>query len=320
MAQTTAVSTPQNSNQRAYIALIIGVTAVSLAAIFIRLAQGVDIPSIVIASGRLIVAAVILTPLVLRNSTYKQQIRQLESFELLIIGISGFFLAIHFWSWVTSLEHTSVLISVVLVTTTPIWVAILEIFFLKARLTQLIFLGLVVALMGSLVIGVGGEESANTSGNNILGAGLSAIGAMTVAVYLIIGRRLRPKLALIPYIWMVYGFAAIVLSIVLILSGTSITGYDTEGYIWILAMGLIPQLIGHSSLNYALAYLPATFISVASQVEPVGSAIIAAVVFSEIPGIAQLIGSAIILAGVTLASLGQAQLTNSKVKPETQSD
>ena len=314
MAQTTTISTSQNSNQRAYIALIIGVTAVSLAAIFIRLAQGADIPSLVIASGRLIVAALILTPLVLRNNTYKQQIRQLASVEFFFISISGFFLAMHFWSWVSSLEHTSVLISVVLVTTTPIWVAILEIFFLKARLTQLIFIGLIVALMGSLVIGIGGEESANTSGNNILGASLSAIGAMTVAVYLIIGRRLRPKLALIPYIWMVYGFAAIVLSIILVISGTSITGYNIEGYIWIIAMGLIPQLIGHSSLNYALAYLPATFISISTQAEPIGSAIIAAIIFSEIPGLAQLIGSAIILAGVTLASLGQAQINNKKTK------
>lgn len=306
----------KSTNQRAYIVLAIGVTAVALAAIFIRLALNEDIPSLLIASGRLVLATLILTPMTLRNQVFIQQIRALNRTEVILIGVSGFFLAMHFWSWVTSLEHTSVLISVVLVTTSPIWVALLEIFFLKAQLTRLIFIGLMITIIGSVVIGLGGEASEDTSGNNVLGAVLSAIGAFTVAVYLTIGRRLRKKLDLIPYIWLVYGCAAIIITVILLFSGTSISGHSSEGYLWIIALALIPQLIGHSSFNYALAYLPATFVSVTTQVEPIGSAILAVFIFDELPGWGQVIGSSIILIGVILASLGQSQI-NTKEATES---
>jgi drug/metabolite transporter (DMT)-like permease len=141
----------------------------------------------------------------------------------------------------------------------------------------------------------------------LLGALLSAVGAATVAVYFVIGRHMRGHLSLIPYIWIVYGCAACILSVVLIVTGTPVTSHPLEGYFWIICLGLIPQLIGHSSLNYALAYLPATFISIATQAEPIGSAIIAAFVFEEFPGTEQVIGSAIILSGVIIASVGQSR-------------
>lgn len=300
------------TNQRAYIVLAIGVTAVALAAIFIRLALNEQIPSLLIASGRLVLASLILTPMTLRSKLFIQQIRALNRIEIGLIGISGFVLAIHFWAWVTSLEHTSVLISVVLVTTSPIWVALLEIFFLKAQLTRLIFIGLIITLIGSVVIGLSGEATDDTTGNDVLGAGLSALGALAVAIYLTIGRRLRKKLDLIPYIWLVYGCAAIIITVILLFSGTAITGHSSNGYLWIVALALIPQLIGHSSFNYALAYLPATFVSVTTQVEPIGSAILAVFIFDELPGWGQVIGSAIILGGVILASLGQSQSNQNK--------
>lgn len=303
--------------RNAYLILMVGISAVSLAAIFIRLAQQESAPSILIATGRLVVAALILTPAVFRRADYVEQIRKMSRFELRLAVISGFFLAFHFFSWVTSLEHTTVLISVVLVTTTSIWVALLEVFFLKARLSRQVIIGLVIALMGGLVIGLSGI-SANALGyyrhpfdsiwlhteqNQLWGAILSIIGAITVAVYLVIGRKLRGTLSLTPYIWLVYSIAAGVMLVIMLISGTSVLGYSPEVYLWILALGLIPQLIGHSSLNYALAYLPATYVSLSTQMEPLMSAFGAYLVFGEIPGTSQVVGGVIITCGVIIATL-----------------
>lgn len=299
-----------DTSPRAYIVLVIGILAVAMAAILIRLAQDENVPSLLIAAGRLIIAALILTPATLRNPLFIKQMRALSRFEALLICISGIFLAMHFASWVTSLEYTTVLISVVLVTTSSIWVALMEVFLLRSRLPKSVIVGLVIVLGGSLIIGAGSGRVDVSSGDQIYGGLLAAFGAMTVAVYMIIGKRLRPKLSLIPYIWMVYGIAAIVLAIALVFTGTQVTGHSTNGYLWIIALALIPQLVGHSSLNYALAYLPATFVSIATQAEPIGSAIIAYFVFTEIPDFWQILGSGIILGGVIVASVGQNKANN----------
>lgn len=311
--------------RNAYFILIVGISAVSLAAIFIRLAQQEAAPSILIAAGRLVVAALILTPAVFRRADYVQQIRKMSRFELRLAVISGFFLAFHFFSWVTSLEHTTVLISVVLVTTTSIWVALLEVFFLKTRLSRQVIIGLVIALMGGLVIGLSGLSAdalgnfrlpfntvwaKDTSQNQLLGAILSIIGAITVAVYLVIGRKLRGTLALTPYIWLVYSIAAGVMLVIMVISGIPVFGYSPGVYLWILALGLIPQLIGHSSLNYVLAYLPATYVSLATQMEPLMSAFGAYLVFGEIPGISQVVGGVIVTCGVIIATLRKEKATS----------
>ncbi len=298
-----------DTNFKAYLALVAGVLSVSLAAIFIRLAQDAGMPSLVIAGGRLLLAAIILTPITLRNSSYRQQIAGLTRRDRALLAVSGLFLAIHFASWVTSLEYTTVLISVVIVTTTPIWVALLEVFFLNARLARPIIVGLTISISGSILINAGQGGDAFTGADTIRGAILAFVGALAVAVYLVIGRSLRPHLALMPYIWLVYGFAAILLSLVVILTATPVTGHSGEAYFWVIAVALIPQLIGHSALNYVLGYLPATYVSIATQAEPIASAAIAIAVFNEVPDIWQIAGSAIILIGVTIATLGQSTTT-----------
>ena len=210
-------ATLPEARNRAYIVAVIGVIAVSLAAIFIRLAQGQDVPSLLIAAGRLVIAAIILTPMTLRNSTYLKQIRNLKRNDWLLVTTGGMFLAFHFASWVTSLEYTTVLLSVVIVTTAPIWVALLEVFVLRSRLTRGVFIGLFIVIGGSIVIGLNDAGGSDGGGNQLWGALLALIGALTVAVYLIIGKRLRSQLSLVPYIWLVYGFGAIILSLAVVI-------------------------------------------------------------------------------------------------------
>jgi drug/metabolite transporter (DMT)-like permease len=288
---------------RAYGAIVIGILAVSLAAIFIRLAQMEGVPSLFIAAGRLTLASLLLTPLAWRK--YSSEICCLALPDLLLAGLSGFFLALHFATWILSLEYTSVLVGVVLVSTGPLWIALLEAIFLNARPGIIFLLGLFLAIVGGILIGVTGVEDTVPGQNPPLGAALAVGGAVAFAVYMVIGRKLRVELSLLPYIWLVYSCAAAVLLLALLATGTIVVGYSGEGYLWVVAIALVPQLIGHSSFNYAVKYLPATFIGIAGQLEPVASALIAFLRFHEIPHPLQMLGSAVILVGVTLVGLAQ---------------
>lgn len=297
-AATTSVPT------RVYTILMTGVTAASLAAIFIRIAQGEGMSSAFIAAGRLTLSALILTPFVLRS--HRHILAQLSRADLLLAVASGLLLAIHFATWIASLEYTSVLISVVLVGTSPLWSALFEVIFLRARLHRLVVIGLLIAFAGGLLIGVAGRDDSGLGSNILFGSLLSLAGAVTFAIYLVIGRKLRAKLSLLPYIWLVYSIAAVFLIILMLgASNVEITGFSATGYLMILLLAVVPQLIGHSSFNYALRYLSATFVGIATQLEPIGSALAAYIVFREVPLPLQILGSLAILVGVILASFGQ---------------
>ncbi|MEM6280769.1 MAG: DMT family transporter, partial [Chloroflexota bacterium] len=214
MSAAQAPTTPQTNRTSVYAFLVIGVISISLAAIFIRYAQAAGMPSILIAGARMVMAAALLTPVTLRHHT--GEIRQISRTDLLLMVASGFFLAVHFAAWISSLEHTTVLISVTLVTTVPIWTALLEMFVLRVRLKQMLLVGLGITIIGGFLVAIpsGGPVTDITTGNTLLGASLATLGAVTVALYLVIGRKVQEKLSLLPYIWIVYGMAGIFLAIV----------------------------------------------------------------------------------------------------------
>ncbi|HVU12922.1 MAG TPA: DMT family transporter, partial [Phototrophicaceae bacterium] len=267
---------------RVYAILFVGVAAASLAAIFIRIAQGDGMPSDFIAAGRLALSAIILTPIALRG--HRAEIAKLTRTDVLLASASGLILAIHFATWVASLAYTSVLISVVLVGTSPLWSALFEVVFLRAQLRRLVAVGLALAFAGGLIIGMAGSgSSTSVDSAPTLGAMLSLAGAVAFAIYLVIGRKLRSELSLIPYIWLVYSFAAIFLLLLVLINGTPITGYTPKAYFMLVLLALVPQLIGHSSFNYSVKYLSATFVGIATQMEPIGSSLAAYFIFTEVP-------------------------------------
>jgi drug/metabolite transporter (DMT)-like permease len=287
-----------------YAVLAVGLVAVSLAAILIRLAQAEGMSSLLISAARLGIAALILTPVTLRR--YQKHLRAISRSEWLLITVSGVVLAFHFIAWTLSLEYTTVLISVVLVTTSPLWSAVLEVVFLRTHLHPVVVWGLLIAIGGGVMISVPGEGDTLALGSNpVLGGVLAIGGAVSFAIYMVIGQKIRARMPVIPYIWLVYGIAAIAASVVVLATRTAVAGFSVEGYGWLLATALVPQLIGHSAFNYAVEHVSATYIGIATQLEPVGSAILAFFAFREVPRALQIAGSAIILVGLMLASLGQ---------------
>ena len=300
----------QPSPLRLLVTISIAILAVSTASIFIRFAQA-EAPSLVIAAWRLIFASSILAIPALGK--HRAELQKLTRKELLLGLASGIFLAFHFATWITSLEYTSVTNSVVLVSTSPIWVAILAPFFLKEKITKTVIIGIILTLIGGTIIGLsdgctldGGIRCASPSGSGLgegsLGNFLALAGAWTVAGYLMIGRRLRANLSLVPYIFLVYGMAAIVLLVMVLISANSLFGYFSIIYLWLLLMAIFPQLIGHSTYNWALRYLPVALVAVTTLGEPIGSSILAFVILKETPSIIQVVGGVLILAGIYVTS------------------
>ena len=290
--------------------LLSAILAVSTASIFIRFAQR-EAPSLVIAALRLTFATLLLAPITL--TCYRDELRSLKRRELLLGLLAGFFLAIHFATWISSLEFTTVASSVVFVSTGPLWVALLSPMLLNERLARAAIIGLALALLGGTVIGLSDVCSWNhglscihltnsMQGRAIWGNFLALTGAWAVTGYLIIGRKLRVKMSLIPYIFLVYGMATLVLIVIMFATGESPLGYTPKTYGLILLLAAVPQLIGHSTYNWLLKYLSATFVAVTTLTEPVGSAILAFFFLRETPTPTVLTGGTLILIGIYLAS------------------
>lgn len=292
-------------------AIIIGTLAISTGSIFIRFANQ-DAPALVIASYRLVLSSILIAPIALKS--HRIELLTLTKNDGILALISGIFLALHFATWITSLEFTSVTSSVVLVTTTPLWVALFSPFLIKESTGKSVIIGLTMALLGGFIVALSDSCSWQAGlicppystfirGSAFWGDFLALCGAWMAAGYMIIGRRLRSKISLVPYIFIVYGMAAVCILVITISSGRNFIGYMPITYLWLVLLALIPQLIGHSTFNWALAHLPASVVSITMLGEPIGSTILAYFLLGEFPSGIKLFGSAIILAGIYFASL-----------------
>lgn len=273
--------------------MAVGVVAVSAAAILIRVA---DAPAIAVAFWRCALGAAMLAPFALLRR------ERLPSGRALYIGVaSGVALGVHFGVWISSLDYTSVAASVVLVTSSPIFVAILAYIFLGERTSPLSFAGILVALGGTVVIA--SDDSVGSAA--LFGNMLALAGAATFAVYVLTGRFSRTGgVGFLGYSIVAYSAGALTLLPVGILSGVQMWGYPGETWFWLFMLTLGPQILGHTVFNWALGYLDASIISGAVLAEPIVSSMLAWLILSETPGTPTVIGGAVVLVGLFLLLRG----------------
>lgn len=307
-----------------YLVLLAGVFIAATSSILIRMAQMGGVPSLVIASWRLVVAVLILTPI-----AWRQRGSELRSLSWPKLGwslASGVFLAAHLGTWIASLEFTSVASSAALVSTYPLWVALVVFLLFGERLSVYTMLGLGAALAGSLLITFSDSgvlkldptsarwvqvnwqnltAPADKADTALLGNGLALLGAITGAGYFLVGRSLRAQLSNTAYVWLVYTAAATVLVIVTVLAGQPLAGYAAPVYLWLILVAVGPQLLGHTAFNWALAHLSATFVVLSILGEPLGSAIFAYFIFGEAFTLLQLAGFVLLLIGIWLGVMGE---------------
>jgi drug/metabolite transporter (DMT)-like permease len=288
---------------RASLALVIGVLAVSSAAILVTLARAHGAPAILIAALRMAAAALVIVPITLVRC--RAEIRALHGRELLLGIASGVCLALHFAFWISSLDYTSVMSSVVFVSTNPLFVGLASVLILKERLGRWTMIGVLVAVIGGALVGLADLRA--TGGQSLKGDVLALLGAVSVSGYLLIGRRLRKTMSLTLYVGIAYATAAVVLLSVVGITATRITGYPPAAYLWIALLAAGPQLLGHTAYNWALKYVSATLVTVSLLAEPVGATLLAIPILSQVPSAVRLAGGALILAGIALAARAEAR-------------
>lgn len=294
------------SRRPVYAALAGGVLIVSTASILIRWAQMEGVPSLAIAAWRLTLASLVLAPLVWLKA--RDEIAALPRARLGLALASGVFLALHFASWIASLQYTSVASSVALVTTNPIWIALFSVLVLRERMPGLRIAAVALALAGSgVILWADSGVVLASAPHPALGNGLALLGSLTVCGYLLIGRKLRADMSLLAYIGLVYSSAALCLMAAALVSGVALSGYSGVAWACLAGMALGPQLLGHSAFNYALKHVTPTTIALSVLGEPVGSALLAWFLFDEAIGVVKLFGMALLLSGIFLAARSETQ-------------
>ena len=305
---TGVITAPEPSgvsrDRRAPLVLAAAVLGVSLSGPLVRISHA---HPLTIASGRLAFSLIIIAIILAATGQWRQW-QRLSRTELAIALGAGGMLALHFWSWNTSLGLTSVAASVVLVNTQPIVVALLSAFWLREAPTRRQWLGIIIAMAGALIVASPdfAKDAATSAAHPraLLGDLLALVGAATAAIYFVVGRRLRATLDLWAYVGIVYGACLVVLLLLVVATDAPLLPQPPRELAIFLALALGPMLLGHTGLNWALKHSPAYVVNITLLGEPIGATLIAAMLpgIREIPGPATFVGGAVVFAGVLLTA------------------
>ena len=280
-------------------ALVVGVVAVSTAAILVRAA---DAPALAVAWWRTAAAAVVLAPFAVRVRVVPTA-RQRQ-----LLVLSGLLLGVHFTLWFASLDMTTVAASSVLVCMSPVVVGAGSALVLREPPSRMTWIGMWLAVIGAVVIVAG--DLGGTGTRALIGDALALAAAVAVAGYLLLGRYARRTLPVSVYATWTYGSAAIALLVVSVVTGTNlgvggagaVTGYRAGTWLAIAGLVVGPQLLGHTVFNLLMARVSATVVAIVVIAEPVGATVLAALLLSEAPSGWFYAGAPLVLAGVLLAA------------------
>jgi drug/metabolite transporter (DMT)-like permease len=284
-----------------WVVLALAVIAISFGGPLSRLANA---HPLAIASWRLGLSLIAVAAFLAASRGWRQW-RLLSRAELAAALGAGVFLALHFWTWIASLGMTTVAASVVLVNTQPVIVALLSAVFLHEAPVRRQWIGIAVAVAGAVVVaGPDLLAPGATSRRAVIGNLLALVGAVAAALYFLVGRRLRGKLDLWPYVALVYGACFVTLVVCALAVGAPLWPQRPREIAIFAGLALGPMLIGHTGCNWALRYLPAYVVNVALLGELVGATILAALLpsINEVPPPPTVVGGALILAGIAVTS------------------
>ena len=284
-----------------YLALLFGLATFSISAILVRLAS--EGPALAIVSWRTMIAATALAPFALMTSW--TEMRAFTRRDYVLIGAAGVLLGLHFVSWTESLYHTTVASASVLVTTSPIFLAVLGYAFLKERLSFGMSAAIVLAVFGAALLGLGDVGAGEEGDARVLGNMLALTASLLFSIYLLFGRVVRRKTSWLAYVFPLYAVTAATVLVTAYLLDTPLFGFSAEFYVLCAAMALGPQIIGHGSFNYAIRYFPAAVLGLISLTEPVGASSLAYLMFGERPTTLALIGMLITLSAIAFAVLNR---------------
>jgi len=282
------------SNLVPVLVLAAGVMCISSGSIFVRLA---DAPSLVKSAYRIGISALFFVPLALAFS--RDELKRMTKRDFSLSAVAGFFLAIHFATWITSLDYTTVASSVILVNTIPIWIAVGNAVLGIMRPSRVMCFCVSLSVLGAGIVGYG-DIAFDTRA--LFGDMLAILGAIAAAIYIMCGKEVRGKFGLITYVALCYGSAAVFVWIAVLVMGYPIIGYSPITWGAMAALAVMPQIIGHTSYNWALGYFSAGFIGIMLLGEPIGSSVLAYFLFGEVPTPVKFVGFALLMIAIALAA------------------
>ncbi|WP_253736988.1 DMT family transporter [Halohasta salina] len=274
--------------------LVVAICAISAGAILVRLSSE---PPAVAALYRVLFTTLPLLPVAGWN--YREEFRRITARDLGFATLAGLALAVHFAAWFESLAWTSVAASVTLVQSQPVFVAFGAWLLLRERVTSRMALGIVVAVVGIATMSLGDLLGGVLVGPDPLyGNALALLGAVMAAGYVLAGRSLRQRVALVPYVVVVYSVCALALLAIVLAQGHPLSGYPPREWLIFAGLALGPGLFGHTVINWALAHLESSVVSVSLLGEPIGATVLAFVVLAELPTRFTILGGVIVLVGI----------------------
>lgn len=286
--------TDNRSNRAAKLILMWGVFCGSLSSAFVKTAGA---PSSVLATYRLGLAVLLLTPYVFLKEETRKELFSIRKKDFVFCMLSGVFFAFHLFTWFESLKYTTVTSSTVLCNTEVVFAAVGYILFFKKRLKKSEFAAIGLALLGTVIVASADQTG---GGGAIWGDFLAALAAVLMASYTLIGTRQRGHMSTTIYTYILYFASFVTLLFVDMASQTPILGYEPIDWLMALCMAVFCNLMGHSIYSWSLKYLKPTYVSTVKLAGPVFSSVTAFLLFDEIPGIVQIIGAVIIIFGVGL--------------------
>lgn len=272
--------------------IVIGVLGISMSAILVRFSAA---PSAVTAAWRLVWTVILMTPVVFGKPQVRRELLGVDRKTALLSVLSGVFLAFHFFLWFESLRHTTVASSTIIVCTEVIWVSLGYCLFLRGRLSVKAVSAIAVAFAGSVCIAM---ADAGAGGAHLYGDFLALLAAVTVAVYMLLGRVVRSGVSTSVYTYLVYTACGAVLLLMCLARSQSLTAYGIQAVGIGFLLALFSTILGHSIFSWCLKYFSPAFVSASKLCEPVVSATLAAILFGEIPAPLQLLGGVLILGSV----------------------
>ena len=275
-----------------YVAIGLGVVSFAFSPILVRWAEAAGGTSgLAVAFWRTGLASLLLAPVAVPR--VRKDWQALAGRDALLTAVAGVLLGLHFVCWIESLYYTSVASSTVLVTTSPIILAVLGFVLLGERLRLGVVGGIVVAVAGAALIAYG--DAARAAAGSLFGNGLALLAALLVSFYLLIGRVVRQRASWLAYVFPLYTAATLTTLAGALWQGTPLFGYDWAFYGFCLAMAVGPQLIGHGAFNYAVQSVPAALVGMLALLEPVGASVLAYFLFGEAPALLAVAGMVTVL-------------------------
>jgi drug/metabolite transporter (DMT)-like permease len=271
--------------------LLVAVLAISFSAILISWSTA---PASIIGMYRLWITVIVFLPFFLRQ---RHALRLISRRDLLGLCLSGIFLGFHFLFWIESLKDTTVASSMIIAALEPVFVVIGAAFLFKERLSRLGLVSVVLAIVGTVFVGLGDRHQGMSGFHGDI---LSLLGTVFVSGYLLAGQGVRKKVPSLLYNTIVFFIGGLVLAINSLIHGYSFTSYSWTNWWLFLLLALLPTVLGHGLFNALLTHLPASVLSMSGLGEPIVAIVFAYFLLGQPIGMAQVLGGVLCMGGVAL--------------------